>query len=309
MISLKTTASVSPSCAAVLANKPAEMASTALIHALRKHLGIRRIGHTGTLDRFASGLMLLLTGKATSFAEFFLHADKNYLSEFSFGVSTDTQDSHGKIIQEVSNEKAKDFLRAHETELTEYIQSWVDLKEQIPPVYSSIKQNGMRLSEHARLGHTVHLKPRKINVYESKVLSYEPEERKVEVFLKVSGGTYVRSFARDIGEKFGIPVHLHKLCRTQVSSSRLEDDAWVPNENEPKLLCIQDILPSWPRVTIDRSHAAKIAQGMIVRTSEMTGSLPEHIHQNFFIEDPSGCPLAWAVRSTGSYRYRRVLTS
>ena len=295
-------------CGAVLADKPEGMPSTAMVSLLRREMKIKRIGHTGILDRAASGLMILLVGRATGLAQFFLQADKEYRADFYFGKATDTHDREGNTIEEISKAEASKFLKEHGDKVKAQIISWVELQEQRPPVYSALKQKGKRLSDYARAGHAVQAKVRPVRIYESRILEYAAEEARVRVYLRVSGGTYVRSLARDLGQALGLPVHLEALRRTGVGPHKLSSDSWQPEKNEAVLLPIQKSLPTWPCMrTASPAHIKKIMHGMSLPIQLLEGEAPKRVHQNFFIEDHEERALAWAVRTSGAYRYRRVL--
>ena len=295
-------------CGAVLADKPEGMASSKMVSLLRREMGLRKIGHTGILDRAASGLMILLVGRATGLAQFFLKTDKEYSADFYFGKSTDTHDREGQTIEEISKEESSSFLQENRKKIENYVSAWLELQEQAPPIYSALKQNGKRLSDHVRAGRVVKTEMRPARIYESRLLEYLPEKALFRVHLRVSGGTYVRSLARDLGDDMGIPVHLGALRRMGVGPHKLTSSSWQPGENKPALLPIQKILPSWPRLrTASPAHVEKIMRGIFLPLQYLEGEAPKRVHQNFFIEDQEERALAWAVRASGGYRYRRVL--
>ena len=295
-------------CGTVIVDKPAGMSSTALVTCLRRKLNTKKIGHTGILDRQASGLMLLLVGPATSLAQFFLHADKQYIADFHFGTSTDTHDKEGNIIEQVSEEAVEEFLTTKRKAITDIVTHWQQLTMQKPPIYSAIKRQGKRLSDHIRAGQTIEEpKPRSIRIYKSELLNYDTKIG-IRVYLHVSGGTYVRSLARDLGEELGIPVHLGALHRTAVANHQLGDTAWQPEKNTPYISSVQETMTSWPRLTVRQTfNIEKIKRGIVLPIQILEGQLPTKIHQNFFIEDSDGRAIAWAVRITGSYRYKKLL--
>lgn len=297
-------------CGAVLANKPAGMASTMLVSHLRRVLGMKKIGHTGILDRAASGLMLLLVGRATGFADFFLHADKEYIANFSFGISTDTHDKEGTVIQEESTPVVQEFMKENRSQICNLIESWKELTSQKPPIYSALKSKGKRLSDHARSGNIVEAAPRRVKVYKSKVLNYDEVACRVQVALHVSGGTYVRALARDLGEELSMPVNLGDLHRIAVGPHQMKafDKIWQVDKNKPQLLPAQSVLTHWPCVSVSSlEHARQVWQGKFLPLEFLKGALPSRVQENFFIEDEQGRALAWAVRTTRGYNYKRIL--
>ncbi len=295
-------------CGAVMADKPEGMPSTALVAALRRKLGMQKAGHTGILDRAASGLMLLLLGRATCFADFFLHADKEYVVDFHFGRATDTHDRDGTVTAEITKAAAQNFLREKQDTIQAHIAAWINLERQHPPIYSALKKDGKRLSDQARLGYAVETSPRPIKIYTSKLLEYDVERSRLQVLLHVSGGTYVRSLARDLGKALGIPVCLGALRRSAVGVHRLDQNSWEPEKNHPQILSPQQILPEWPCMkALMPQHVNKVMKGAILPIQSLQGEAPKKVQQNFFIENEEGTALAWAVRTTGAYRYRRIL--
>ena len=295
-------------CGAVLTNKPPSMSSTVPVSILRRQLKIKKIGHTGILDRAASGLMILLVGRATGLSQFFLEAEKSYEADFYFGKSTDTHDREGQVTSEISIEKAIRFLKKNKTKAIENIEDWVNLNEQYPPVYSALKHHGKRFSDYARSGEIIQPAPRAMKIYESNIVEYVAEQSCIKVFLRVSGGTYVRSLARDLGESLGVPVHLGALSRTSVGPHKLDSNSWQADDTNASLISVQKLLPSWPCLSINSAELkAKIMRGAFVPLKLLRGEIPKQLYQNFFIEDEEHKVLAWAVRTSDGYHYRRVL--
>ncbi len=295
-------------CGAVLADKPEDISSTNMVSLLRRELNIKRIGHTGILDRSARGLMILLVGRATGFANFFLHGDKDYIADFYFGKSTDTHDREGKLIEEVEKERIWEFLTSKRQKIEAIISKWVDLREQRPPMYSALKKGGKRLSDYARAGKEIELNLRPIQIYESRLLDYEIEKAYIRVYLRVSGGTYVRSLARDLGEELGFPVHIGDLQRVAVGPHCLDEHSWRPTKSEPVIIPVQKMMKSWSSLVVtSKLHEQKIISGMVLPLQVLSGQAPMRIHQNFFIENEQGQALAWAVRTSRGYRYHRIL--
>ena len=295
-------------CGGVLADKREGVSSTEIVSQLRHALKYKRIGHTGILDRVASGLMLLLVGKATVFSRFFLHADKEYIANFEFGISTDTHDKEGSILAEWDKNKVEAFLTKERQRIEGLVLSWLKLKEQCPPLYSALKKNGKRMSDYARQGIILETKARPIQIYKSEILDYNIEKRTIRVFLNVSGGTYVRAIARDLGEELGIPVYLKNLRRVAIAGHRLNEDAWEASQASPSIEKIQNFLPNWPCVRLSsQEDEVKVSHGALLPLPSLLGEIPQKVHQDFFLENQKGEAIAWAKRTTGAYRYAKVL--
>lgn len=203
----------------LLVNKKKGLTSFDVIREIRKKFKTRSVGHTGTLDPFATGLLILLLGRYTRLANLISNQNKTYEAEIYLGKSTDTDDPEGKITQEqnVSYLKEKNIL--------EVIKSFHGIQFQIPPNYSAISIAGERCYEKARRGETIEHTQRTIEIFDINILSikYINSFIIVNVKLLVSKGTYIRSLARDIGKRLNVPSHLFKLNRTQVGNYNLSE--------------------------------------------------------------------------------------
>lgn len=304
----------------ILADKPIGLGSTNLVGIARREVGIKKIGHTGTLDRFANGLMLLMVGKATNFSERFLHSDKAYLASFQFGRSTNTHDPSGETLAEQPLATMQNFMQKERDAVHQAIANFKITSKQIPPLYSALKTGGRRYSDLARNGEVALPPPRAIKVYSVEILQYDIERARIEIALRVSGGTYIRSFVRDLGEIFQIPIHLAALRRTELANFKVNDvRVWkVPEKPEsdqsagmeeaasrkPTICDIKTALPDWPILHIHTQEDMQaIAQG---RRLLLDGLLEIPLDQDFFIVDSKDCTLAWARRNSRGYEYKRV---
>lgn len=195
--------------------KPVGMTSHDVVSKLRKLTNIKQIGHTGTLDPFAEGVLPVCIGKATRLSEF-LEDDKEYLATVQFGVSTTTYDREGEVIytsdKKLVSEDVKNALKAFEGEIS-----------QLPPIYSAIKVKGKKLYEYARSGQEVEIKPRKVTIENIELKSFDEKLQQAEILIKCSKGTYIRSIANDLGQKLECGAHLIKLVRTQAGRFRIEN--------------------------------------------------------------------------------------
>ncbi|MBW7859361.1 MAG: tRNA pseudouridine(55) synthase TruB, partial [Leptonema sp. (in: Bacteria)] len=233
----------------VLAYKPPGLGSARLVSRL-KRLTNCKVGHTGTLDRFAEGLMILLVGRATVFSDFFLKLDKSYLATLKFGVSTNTIDPNGDIIEKWPESKLTSFLENSQVQITEAIQNRIHQKEQIPPDFAAIKQGGIRLSDRSRKGLPIEVRPRSVRFYEAYRVFDDTEKCQptVKAFFSVSSGTYIRSAIRDIGQDLGAPVHLDQLCRQSVGGFSIDDKiVWHNLDEKPQLISILSVFANWPK--------------------------------------------------------------
>ena len=190
----------------VIIDKPAEWTSQDVTARLRRVFGTRRIGHGGTLDPMATGVLPVFVGRATRGVEFFEHAEKTYETELLLGVATDTEDTTGTVLtrREVS---------VTQEELTEVLERFRGEIMQIPPMYSALKVNGQKLCDLARKGRQVERQPRPVTIHELTLLSRDGDALRLRV--RCSKGTYIRTLCADIGEALGCGGCMQALRRTQ----------------------------------------------------------------------------------------------
>lgn len=197
--------------------KPTGMTSHDVVGKVRKILNIKKVGHTGTLDPDASGVLPICIGKATKVSELILNKDKSYICELTLGINTDTYDSSGKILEryEVKDLTVEKIEKAFDTQRGEI--------KQLPPMYSALKVNGKRMCDLARAGRAdeIKLKYRDVNIKELSLLSVK--ENKIMFYVKCSKGTYVRSICYDIGKELGCGGHMSFLLRTSSGKFNLDN--------------------------------------------------------------------------------------
>ena len=202
----------------LLVNKPPGPTSHDIVDDVRKITGESRVGHTGTLDPFAEGLLIVLVGReATKRQAEFLKLDKEYIATLRFGAETDTDDITGSSLSFARDRGQK--ITINDTKRV--IQKFIGEISQIPPDYSAIKIKGKKAYELARKGEKPKLEPRKINIYNIKILNYEWPL--LELTVQCSSGTYIRALARDIGRDLGCGAYLEKLIRTKIGKYSLKD--------------------------------------------------------------------------------------
>lgn len=211
-----------PRNAVVIINKESGVTSFRCLNTI-KHTVNKKTGHCGTLDRFASGLMIALCGKYTKLNERFMGLDKTYIAKIEFGKETDTLDPEGEIISTAQIPSFESIEKAV-ANLTGDIM-------QVPPMYSALHVNGKRSYELARKGHEVELEARPVHIFNATIISWDSPY--LLVSLHVSKGTYVRSWARDLGHLTGSCAYVTELCRTQVGPFKLSE---AVNFNDEKAL-------------------------------------------------------------------------
>ncbi len=197
----------------LIINKPTGPTSHDIVDKVRRITSIRKVGHAGTLDPFAEGILIVLIGKATKSQAKFMKMSKTYLATLRFGATSDTYDKTGKI-QETYNNQTISKLQ-----IQNILKTFIGETKQTPPAFSAIKINGKKAYELARQGIKPDLKPRKIKIYNIKLLNYKWPYLKIEV--KCGKGTYIRSLANDIGKNIGYGAYLEKLIRTKIGKFNL----------------------------------------------------------------------------------------
>ncbi len=240
--------------------KPTGKTSHDVVAILRRVTKIKQIGHTGTLDPFAEGVLPICIGKATRLIEY-LKDDKAYVGTVQLGKSTTTYDIEGEGINE------SDKIVTQE-EIEQTLDSFRGDIEQLPPVYSAIKIGGKKLYEYARKGEEVKIEPRRVNISELKILSYDKRKRQLELYIACSKGTYIRSIANDLGEKLGTYGHLIKLVRVQAGdfvvneSVKLEDLETVEQVNQNLIYPLEYL--DYPKYELTDEEFEKVSHGNLI---------------------------------------------
>lgn len=200
----------------ILIDKPKHWSSYDVIRYLKKKNKINKIGHAGTLDPIATGLLVILINQATKKFSDFQKVSKEYEATIRFGQKTDTYDSEGKIIH-----KYREPFKLKKIEIINALEALNKRTKQIPPKYSAIKIKGKKAYELARKNKELKLEARKIKIYEADIL--EIKEKEVKIRFVVSSGTYIRSLAHDLGEITGYGAYLKELKRTKIGDLKLEN--------------------------------------------------------------------------------------
>lgn len=259
----------------LLMDKPQGFTSHDVVAKLRGILHTRKIGHGGTLDPLATGVLPVFIGGATKAADFAAAQDKEYVAGFTLGYCTDTQDVTGEIVQ------TGDRIAA-EYAVKRAVRGFVGPQQQIPPMYSAVKVNGQKLYDLARKGREVERPARDIIVHEMELLDFDENAQKGTLRCVVSKGTYVRTLVNDLGEKLGTLAVLHSLVRTRSGAypldrcRRFEDceRAMADGTMQQLLLPTDSLFTDCPAVALTAEGAERIARGAVVFPRQ-TDSLPE----------------------------------
>lgn len=253
-------------------NKPENISSFLAVKKLSKLLGVKKAGHTGTLDPMATGVLVIMLGSCTRFIDFLPESDKSYRASVLLGKKTDTLDITGTVLEEKS-------VNVSEDEIKRVCQDFLGETMQIPPMYSAIQKDGMRLYDLARKGIEIEREPRKINIKEISVQDFDGTSFTLDVTC--SAGTYIRSLASDIGELLGTGACLTSLCRTKANGFTLDCSLTLEEAEEhiktgdidKFILPIEDALAVYEPVTVSAPQGVRFRNG---------GSLSlERINKNF----------------------------
>lgn len=251
----------------LLVDKPYGLSSHDVVQRVRRMSGIRRVGHAGTLDPMATGVLVVALGKATRLNEYLLHGDKAYRATVSLGAVTPSYDAETEITEVRPVTVDLDDIRTALPQFTGEIM-------QVPPAYSAIKRDGERSYALARRGEEVALDARPIHIYRLHIVAWQTPELVLDVFC--GGGTYIRSLAHDLGQVLGCGGHLSALQRTQAGPFGLEETrsldelaaAFDAGRGAELLLPMHSALPDWPAVRVSDDERLALVQGRpIAQTS------------------------------------------
>lgn len=251
----------------LIVDKKEGITSFDVIRNVRKEYNIKKVGHIGTLDPLASGVLPVLIGKATKLSDYLMMHDKEYIAKIILGKKTSTGDREGNVIEEKEIEKSK----MSKENIEAVLNSFLGESYQIPPMYSAIKVNGKKLYELARENKEIERTPRKINIAKIELLKIENVNinenanlswQSIEITYKVqcSKGTYIRTLSEDIAEKLGTVGYMSYLRRTRVGDFKIED--------EGKLIDMENIINNIPKYEIKEKNLSKLINGVKVRKQQ-----------------------------------------
>lgn len=255
----------------IIINKQKNFTSHDVVNVIRKKLNIKKVGHTGTLDPNATGVLPILVGKATKISKYLIEHDKTYIATIKLGEKTDTGDNEGQVIEEklVPTDLKKE-------DINNVLQIFLGKQKQVPPMYSAIKINGKKLYEYAREGKEVKLEAREIEIYKIQLLEYKNSKIKFEV--ECSKGTYIRTLCEDIAKKLGTVGYMEELQRTKVNNFKIGDSVLLDDitlENvEENLIKIEEVFKEKDKIELDNKKLELFLNGV-----KLTYDLPKDIYR------------------------------
>ena len=237
----------------LLAYKEKGISSNRLVQEVKKSLSLKKVGHLGTLDPMAEGLVILAINRATRFSSFFLESDKSYIAGITFGSKTDTDDAMGQVIE--SSE-----IIPREKDINEALESFIGESMQVAPFFSALKFKGKPLYKYAREGEFISKPPRYINIFSIKDINHEANYCSLSIYC--SKGTYIRSIARDLGDKLGCGAHLSSLIRTSQGSFSYLEAKKPELINIDQLISIESAFNNFSDINLDHDQTKNFSNGV-----------------------------------------------
>lgn len=269
----------------IIINKPKNYTSHDIVYKIKKISG-EKVGHTGTLDPLAQGVLPILIGKATKCSAYLTNHDKTYQVELKLGIKTETADGEGNILQEEN--VSEEILKKEYVE--KVLLSMVGKQEQVPPIYSAIKVNGKKLYEYARKGQEVEIKPREITIYSMKLNNINIEQKTINYTVECSKGTYIRSLCEDIASKLGTIGYMNNLVRIKVGKFSIQDSISIddliyannPKEKlEEKIITIEELFENVGKIELNQKSLNLFLNGVKISEFKSDGIYKIYCNTDF----------------------------
>ncbi len=256
----------------LIVNKTKGCTSHDIVYQVKKIVN-EKVGHTGTLDPMATGVLPLLVGKGTLCSKYLMNHDKVYRVKLQLGQKTDTLDGEGNIIEE--KQVTDNMIEKEKVE--EVLKSMIGKQEQIPPIYSAIKVNGKKLYEYARKGEKVEIKPRKIEIYNIELIKINKKDRQIEFQVACSKGTYIRSLCEEIASKLNTVGYMCELERLQVGKFNIVDAITLETLEKnkemihKKIISIEELFKDNKNIELDDKKLTLFLNGVQLSRKEKDG--------------------------------------
>ena len=268
----------------IVINKPKEYTSHDVVAKVKKILNIKKVGHTGTLDPNATGVLPLLLNTGTKLSKYLIEHDKEYEVMLELGIKTDTADIEGNVIkkEEVNWKKLND--------IEETLNTFLGEQTQIPPIYSAIKVNGKKLYEYARSGQNINIEPRNIQIYKIELQKIDKQKNEINFRVHCSKGTYIRSLCEDIAQRLGTIGYMKELTRTKVGNFTINEAVKIEEiENnkeqiiKEKLISIEKFFESKESIKLNKKQLDKFLNGVKIRIDKQENICRIYNENNEFI--------------------------
>lgn len=265
----------------IVINKEKGCTSHDIVYKVKKMFNTK-VGHTGTLDPNATGVLPILLGKGTKISKYLIEHDKEYEVVLQLGVKTTTADEEGEIIEE--KEVLKESLE--QLEIERISKSFIGKIKQMPPKYSAIKVNGRKLYEYARKGQEVEIKPREVEIYNIEITNIQKEKKQIEFKVSCSKGTYIRTLCEDIAEKMRTVGYMKELKRTKVGDFNIEQAITLGQLQEKeniKIITIEEMFKDKEEIILEDSKITLLLNGVKMNMEKPNGIYRIYNKQNKFI--------------------------
>jgi len=256
----------------LIINKEKGCTSHDIVYKVKKIFN-EKVGHTGTLDPLAEGVLPILIGKGTLCSKYLINHDKKYVVNLALGQKTETADLEGKIIEE-KNIPDKSLTQS---KIEKVLKSFIGKQQQMPPIYSAIKVNGKKLYEYARKGQNVEIKPREIEIYDIKLMNIDAQKKQIQFEVFCGKGTYIRSLCEDIAEKLETVGYMENLKRIQVGDFKIEESSKIQEleENkedikylESKIISVEEIFKNKEKIKLDDKKMQLFLNGVKITQNQ-----------------------------------------
>lgn len=259
----------------IIINKPKNCTSHDIVRKAKKVFN-EKVGHTGTLDPNATGVLPLLVGKGTQIAKYIINHDKTYVAILQLGEKTDTADVEGNSIE--TKEVSEQSLKTEKVK--EVLKSFIGKQEQIPPIYSAIKVNGKKLYDYARKGEKVEIQPRQIEIYDMELINIDKTNKTIEFKVDCSKGTYIRTLCENVAEKLDTVGYMKELNRTKVGEFSIDDSITIEqleNGNYNNFITVEDYFKNYENINLNEKKLQLFLNGV-----QLTCNLEDGIYRIYF---------------------------
>lgn len=269
----------------LLINKEKDYTSHDVVAIVKKALG-QKVGHTGTLDPNATGILPILIGNGTKLSKYLINHDKIYIATLQLGVKTDTADSTGKVLQSQEVEKLE------KEKIEQVLQSMVGKQEQVPPMYSAVKINGKKLYEYARNNQNVEVKPRQIEIYKLELKEYRQKEKQIVFEVACSKGTYIRTLCEEIAQRLHTIGNMKELERVKVGDFHIKDAVKIGELKEcayesiwlqKHIITMETLLKNNPNLKLDDFKLRLFLNGVVLNIKAPDGVFRIYDQKDTFI--------------------------
>lgn len=261
----------------IVINKPKNYTSHDVVAKVKKLLNIKKVGHTGTLDPNATGVLPLLLNSGTKLSKYLIEHDKEYEVTLKLGIRTDTLDGEGKVLEKKEVDRK---MLENTKQMEKVLNSFTGKQTQVPPMYSAIKVKGKKLYEYARKGENVEVQPRQIEIYNIELQKVDIKKQEIEFEVQCSKGTYIRTLCEDIATKLGTIGYMKELNRTKVGKFGLEEaitieklEEYIENKKyeDLNIITMEELLKEKEKIVLNEKNLELFLNGVKIKIENKTG--------------------------------------